>query len=89
MSAALEDVDAVIHSAGLEHAMSGVPEDDYRLLNTEATISLARAARRAGAKRFVFRSLLAVENLLDHPFIGRADSIFAVAPFELCTTSFS
>jgi len=56
MSAALEGVDAVIHSAGIAPAMSGVPEDDYRLLNTEATISLARAARRAGAKRFVFLS---------------------------------
>src|SRR5262245_45644024 len=56
MSAALEGVDAVVHSAGLAHAMSGVPEDDYRLLNTEATIRLARAARRAGAKRFVFLS---------------------------------
>ena len=56
MSAALEGVDAVIHSAGIAHAMSGVPEDDYRLLITEATISLARAARRAGAKRFVFLS---------------------------------
>jgi len=56
MSAALEGVDAVIHSAGIAHAMSGVPEDDYRLLITEATMSLARAARRAGAKRFVFLS---------------------------------
>jgi len=56
MSAALEGVDAVVHSAGLAHAMSGVPEDDYRLLNTEATIRLARAARRAGARRFVFLS---------------------------------
>jgi nucleoside-diphosphate-sugar epimerase len=56
MSAALEGVDAVIHSAGLPHAMSGVPEDDYRVVNTEATIGLARAARRAGAKRFVFLS---------------------------------
>jgi nucleoside-diphosphate-sugar epimerase len=56
MSAALEGVDAVIHSAGLAHAMSGIPEDDYRLINTEATIGLARAARRAGAKRFVFLS---------------------------------
>lgn len=56
MSAALEGVDAVIHSAGLAHAMSGVPEDDYRVLNTEATIGLARAAARAGAKRFVFLS---------------------------------
>ena len=41
MSAALEGVDAVIHSAGLPHAMSGVPEDDYRVVNTEATIGLA------------------------------------------------
>jgi UDP-glucose 4-epimerase len=56
MSAALADVDAVIHSAGIAHAMSGLPEDDYRLLNTEATIALARAARRAGARRFVFLS---------------------------------
>jgi UDP-glucose 4-epimerase len=56
MSAALESVDAVIHSAGLAPAMSGVPQDDYRVLNTEATIGLARAARRAGAKRFVFLS---------------------------------
>src|SRR6516162_8930556 len=56
MSAALEGVDAVIHSAGFTHGMSGIPEDDYRLLNTEATIGLARAARRAGAKRFVFLS---------------------------------
>jgi len=56
MSAALESVDAVIHSAGLAPAMSGVPQDDYRVLNTEATIGLARAARRAGAKRFLFLS---------------------------------
>src|SRR5215470_14518509 len=56
MSAALEGVDAVVHSAGLAHAMSGVPENDYRLINTEATVRLARAARRAGAKRFIFLS---------------------------------
>jgi UDP-glucose 4-epimerase len=56
MAAALEGVDAVIHSAGLAHAMSGIPEDDYRVINTEATIGLARAARRAGVKRFIFLS---------------------------------
>jgi nucleoside-diphosphate-sugar epimerase len=56
MTAALEGVDAVIHSAGLAHAMSGIPEDDYRVINTEATIGLARAARRAGARRFIFLS---------------------------------
>jgi nucleoside-diphosphate-sugar epimerase len=62
MSAALAGVDAVVHSAGLAHAMSGLPEDDYRLLNTEATIRLARAARRAGAKRFVFLSSIRAQS---------------------------
>ena len=56
MGAALEGVDAIIHTAGLPDAMSGFPEDDYRILNTEATFGLAQAARRAGVKRFVFLS---------------------------------
>jgi nucleoside-diphosphate-sugar epimerase len=62
MSAALAGVDAVIHSAGIAHAMSGVPEDDYRVLNTEATIGLARAAERAGVKRFVFLSSIRAQS---------------------------
>jgi UDP-glucose 4-epimerase len=62
MSAALEGVDAVIHSAGIAAGMSGVPADDYRVLNTEATIELARAARRAGAKRFVFLSSIRAQS---------------------------
>ena len=56
MAAALADIDAVIHSAGIAHAMSGLPDDDYRLLNTEATIRLAQAAQRAGVRRFIFLS---------------------------------
>jgi nucleoside-diphosphate-sugar epimerase len=62
MSAALQDVDAVIHSAGIAPAMSGVPQDDYRVVNAEATIALARAARRAGAKRFVFLSSIRAQT---------------------------
>lgn len=62
MSAALADVDAIIHSAGLAHAMSGIPEDDYRALNTDATINLARAAERAGVKRFVFLSSIRAQS---------------------------
>src|SRR5919112_5260487 len=56
MAAALRDVDAVVHSAGLAHAMSGHPEADYRTINTEATVGLARAAEKAGVRRFVFLS---------------------------------
>ncbi|WP_201834498.1 NAD-dependent epimerase/dehydratase family protein [Microvirga zambiensis] len=62
MAAALRDVDMVIHSAGLAHAMSGRPEDDYRTINTEATIKLAQAAERAGVKRFVFLSSIRAQS---------------------------
>lgn len=62
MAAALEGVDAVIHSAGLAHQMSGAPADDYRVLNTEATINLARAAQRARVRRFVFLSSIRAQT---------------------------
>lgn len=62
MAAALAGIEVVIHTAGLAHAMSGRPEDDYRLLNTEATIALARAAERAGVRRFVFLSSIRAQS---------------------------
>jgi nucleoside-diphosphate-sugar epimerase len=62
MSSALEGVDAIIHSAGLAHAMSGRPEDDYRAINTEGTLALARAAERAGIRRFVFLSSIRAQT---------------------------
>lgn len=62
MAAALRDVDMIIHSAGIAHAMSGRPEDDYRSINTDATIALARAAERAGVKRFVFLSSIRAQS---------------------------
>jgi len=62
MSDALASVDAVVHSAGLAHAMSGRPEDDYRAINTDATVGLARAAARAGVRRFVFLSSIRAQS---------------------------
>jgi UDP-glucose 4-epimerase len=62
MAEALREVDAVIHSAGLAHAMSGVPEDDYRSANTDATAAMARAAERAGIRRFVFLSSIRAQS---------------------------
>lgn len=62
MAAALAGVDAVVHSAGLAHAMSGTPEDDYRSSNTEATRRLAEAALRARVRRFVFLSSIRAQT---------------------------
>jgi UDP-glucose 4-epimerase len=62
MAAALAGVDAVVHSAGLAHAMSGMPEDDFRASNTEATRHLAEAAERAKVRRFVFLSSIRAQT---------------------------
>jgi nucleoside-diphosphate-sugar epimerase len=62
MAEALAGVDAVIHSAGLASTMTGVPEDDYRLFNTEATVAFAKASQRARVKRFVFLSSIRAQS---------------------------
>jgi len=62
MAEALADVDAVIHTAGLASTMTGVPEDDYRLFNTEATVGFAKAAQRARVRRFVFLSSIRAQS---------------------------
>jgi nucleoside-diphosphate-sugar epimerase len=61
LAAALEGAGAVIHSAGPSFAMSGTPELDHRSLGLEGTVMLARAAQRAGVKRFVFLSSIAAQ----------------------------
>jgi nucleoside-diphosphate-sugar epimerase len=62
MAAALAGVDAVIHSAGISEAASGLPEDDHRALNAEATVALARASLRAGIRRFIFLSSIRAQS---------------------------
>lgn len=59
---AMRGVDFVVHSAGVAHAMSGRPDDDYRAVNREATINLARAAAHAGVKRFLFLSSVRAQS---------------------------
>src|SRR5207248_2838931 len=62
MASALAGAEIVIHSAGLAPGVSGLPEDDYRLFNTEATIGLAQAAQKAGARRFIFLSSIRAQS---------------------------
>jgi nucleoside-diphosphate-sugar epimerase len=51
----LPPMEAVIHAAGLGHRR-GVPTATWRRANVDAAVNLARAAREAGAKRFIFIS---------------------------------
>jgi len=53
---AMEDMDYVVHCAGLAHNADILDEHPYQVINNEGTQWLARAAARNGIKRFVFMS---------------------------------
>lgn len=62
---ALQDVDVVIHSAARVHVMNDLSTDplaDFRKVNVDGTLALARQAVAAGVKRFVFVSSIKVNG---------------------------
>jgi UDP-glucose 4-epimerase len=54
--AALDQVDHVVHLAGLAHAGPGLDEALYQRVNAQATLALADAARQAGIGRLIYLS---------------------------------
>jgi UDP-glucose 4-epimerase len=62
MARALEDIDTVVHCAGVAHATEEIPEEVYDRINRRATLDLARAAQRAGVRRFVFLSSIRAQS---------------------------
>jgi UDP-glucose 4-epimerase len=70
---ALSGCDTVIHTAARVHVMQDTSDDpltEFRLVNVEATLNLARQAADAGVRRFVFVSSIKVngEETTDTPF---------------------
>lgn len=64
-SAALDGVQAVVHSAARVHVMndqSADPLAEFRKVNVEGTLNLARQAAAAGVRRFVFISSIKVNG---------------------------
>ena len=59
--AGLKNINAVIHLAGIAHNKH-FSQDDFRSVNTEGTLHLAREAARLGVKRFVFVSSIGVNG---------------------------
>lgn len=61
----LKGCDCVIHCAALVHIMCGKTQhalEEYRKVNTEGTLTLARQAFEAGVKRFIFVSSIKVSG---------------------------
>ncbi len=65
LPACLENVDAVLHMAGL--ILSQNPEDFFRV-NTEGTRNVAEACRQAGIRRLVYVSSVSVEYPERNPY---------------------
>ena len=64
-SASLIGVDCVIHLAGKAHVIDKNKAsvlDEFRLINTDLTLNLARQAAAAGVNRFVFLSSIGVNG---------------------------
>jgi nucleoside-diphosphate-sugar epimerase len=66
---ALEDVQVVVHAAARVHVMNDSasdPQSQFRKVNVEGTLCLARRAAESGVKRFIFISSIKVngENTL-------------------------
>jgi nucleoside-diphosphate-sugar epimerase len=64
-SSALRNVDSVVHTAARVHVMKETAEnalEEFRKVNVDATVNLARQANEAGVKRFVFLSSIKVNG---------------------------
>ena len=82
--AALAGVDRVVHLAARVHVMADTasdPLDEFRRINVQGTLNLARQAAAAGVRRFVFMSSIKVNGEATrpgHPFTADA----APAPLD-------
>ncbi len=78
---ALNGVDVVIHTAARVHVMSDEsvdPLSEYRKVNVDGTVNLARNAAKKGIKRFIFISSIKVNGELTqdgNPFRADIDSM--------------
>lgn len=64
-SQAIESVDAIVHLAARVHVMRETADDpmaEFRRVNTDGTLNLARQAAAAGVRRFVFVSSVGVNG---------------------------
>ncbi|MDX1810286.1 MAG: NAD-dependent epimerase/dehydratase family protein [Sulfurospirillaceae bacterium] len=56
----IRDVDVVIHLSALVHQMGGASAEEYERVNVTQTSELAKIAKEAGVKQFVFMSTVKV-----------------------------
>ena len=58
----LGDIQVVIHCAGLAHDTTNIEYEEYLSVNAKTTINIARAAKHANVKHFIFLSSIKVHG---------------------------
>jgi nucleoside-diphosphate-sugar epimerase len=90
-SSALRQCTVFVHCAGRTHITKGLERDvlhEFREVNTDLTLALARSAAMAGVKRFVFVSSIGVNGLSSgkEPFTPEGDANpqtpYAISKYE-------
>ncbi len=66
IAAAVAGVEVVYHIAAI-YRQAGLPEQEYRAINTDAVATIVREAARAGARRVVHCSTVGVHGDVEHP----------------------
>lgn len=80
----LEDIDAIVHLAGLAHVLDAVGSaqaEPYFAVNSEATRRLAEAAARRGTRRLVFLSTLKVYGEAPSATLRETDALAPSDPY--------
>lgn len=87
----LADADVVLHLAARVHVMQDTAQDslaEFRRINVQGTLNLARQAVQAGVRRFIFVSSIGVNGseTFQHPFLASdttaPHSPYAVSKYE-------
>ena len=91
-SSALKDINVIIHAAARVHVMNEThsnPLSEFRAVNVDGTLNLARQAAKVGVQRFVFVSSVKVNGeftLLGKPFVEDVselpDDPYALSKYE-------
>lgn len=84
--AALAQVVSVVHLAGLAHVMQGDASktlNEYRRVNTEATLNLARQATASRVSRFVYISSIAVNGVQNQRPFNEQDLPNPIGPYAV------
>src|SRR5262249_39480080 len=83
----LKDVEAVVHMAELSNDPAGqlAPTITYEI-NHKGSVHLAKLARKAGVKRFVYMSSCSVYGISDSDFVTEESCVNPQTAYAICKT---